>query len=50
VKSETIGIIPYTINVDYDFWSYHDIMNAILPEDSMDEIPSGFQLVGHVGQ
>jgi hypothetical protein len=26
-----------------------EIMKAILPEDSQDEIPVGFSIVGHVG-
>ncbi|CDO92594.1 unnamed protein product [Kluyveromyces dobzhanskii CBS 2104] len=36
----------YTL--DYDFWKVEEILNAILPEDYLDEIPTGFTIVGHV--
>ena len=41
-------MIPYSLQLDYEFWDYYDIMRAILPEDAHDEIPSGFSIVGHV--
>ncbi|KAF7195486.1 tRNA (guanine(37)-N1)-methyltransferase [Pseudocercospora fuligena] len=43
-----ISIIPYQLKLDYDYWTYHDIMSSILPEDEQGEIPSGFSQVGHV--
>lgn len=48
VQAERIGVIPYELHLEYDYWTYWDIMNAILPEDEQDEIPSGFNIVGHV--
>lgn len=48
VQAERIGIIPYEVHLDYDYWTYLDIMSAILPEDEQGEIPSGFNIVGHV--
>jgi hypothetical protein len=32
------------------FVTLDDIMNAILPENDVEELPSGFQLVGHIGK
>ncbi|EME88385.1 uncharacterized protein MYCFIDRAFT_48564 [Pseudocercospora fijiensis CIRAD86] len=43
-----IAVIPYQLKLDYDHWTYHDIMSSILPEDEQGEIPSGFSQVGHV--
>lgn len=47
-KQELISIVPYDLTLDYDYWTYHDIISAILPEDEQGEIPSGFSQVGHV--
>lgn len=34
--------------LDYDFWKVEEILNAILPEEYLAEIPTGFAIVGHV--
>lgn len=47
-KQELISIISYDLTLDYSYWTYHDIMSSILPEDEQGEIPSGFSQVGHV--
>ncbi|KAM0714846.1 hypothetical protein Q7P37_009310 [Cladosporium fusiforme] len=47
-KQELVSIIPYDLTLDYSYWTYHDIMSSILPEDEQGEIPSGFSQVGHV--
>lgn len=47
-KQELISIVPYDLTLDYDYWTYHDVMTSILPEDEQGEIPSGFSQVGHV--
>ncbi|KAF4975308.1 hypothetical protein FZEAL_7873 [Fusarium zealandicum] len=48
--SETgdLKVVPYDVEISYDFWSYMDVMKSILPEDLHEEIPSGFNTVGHV--
>lgn len=47
--AELIKVVPYEVNLDYDYWTYHDIASAVLPtSEEHDEIPSGFTLVGHV--
>jgi tRNA (guanine37-N1)-methyltransferase len=42
-------VVPYDVEIGYDFWSYFDVMKSILPEELHEEIPSGFNTVGHVG-
>jgi tRNA (guanine37-N1)-methyltransferase len=48
VSSETVGLIPYTLHLDYSYWSYSEIVSSILPEDLVHDLPSSFQLIGHV--
>lgn len=48
VADGLIAVVPYQLKLDYDYWTYHDIMSVILPEDEQGEIPSGFAQVGHV--
>ncbi|KAI9819532.1 MAG: tRNA(m(1)G37)methyltransferase [Pycnora praestabilis] len=48
VTSNAIGILPFNLELGYDYWTYHDIMSSILPEDEQDELPTGFSIVGHV--
>lgn len=48
VKASQVSLLPYNLELDYDYWNYHDIMSAILPEAEQDEFPTGFSIVGHV--
>ncbi|WPG97665.1 Hypothetical protein R9X50_00044500 [Acrodontium crateriforme] len=48
VKEGLISIIPFELRLQYPYWTYHDIMSSVLPEDDQGEIPSGFSQVGHV--
>lgn len=48
VEDNLINVIPYELHLTYDYWNYHEIASAILPEGDEEEIPSGFTLVGHV--
>ena len=48
VKKELVSVILYELKLDYSYWTYYDIISAILPEDDQGEIPSGFAQVGHV--
>ncbi|KAE8349815.1 hypothetical protein BDV28DRAFT_160168 [Aspergillus coremiiformis] len=48
VENGAVGIGQYDLDLDYDYWTYADIMNAILPEDMLEELPQGFTQVGHV--
>ncbi|GAQ04631.1 hypothetical protein ALT_1952 [Aspergillus lentulus] len=48
VEKGRIAMRPYDLTLDYDFWTYADIISSILPEDELQEIPQGFTQVGHV--
>lgn len=48
VQKQTVDIIPYDLHLDYSHWPAHEILEAILPEDMHDDIPSGFNPVGHI--
>ncbi|KAI9847179.1 MAG: tRNA(m(1)G37)methyltransferase [Sclerophora amabilis] len=48
IKAEELRVIPYTLELDYDHWAYHDIMSSILPEDEQIELPTGFAITGHI--
>ncbi|KAL9137614.1 MAG: hypothetical protein Q9175_001165 [Cornicularia normoerica] len=48
VKASQVSLLPYNLELDYDYWNYHDIMSALLPEAEQDEFPTGFSIVGHV--
>ncbi|KAJ5306446.1 hypothetical protein N7508_005461 [Penicillium antarcticum] len=47
VQRGTVDLAFYDLTLDYDYWTYAEIIHSILPED-MDEIPQGFTQVGHV--
>lgn len=40
--------MPFELELDYDYWQYYDIISSVLPEEELDEIPSSFNVVGHV--
>ena len=48
VQNGLISVIPYSLHLDYKYWTYHDIMTSILPTSEQTEVPSGFSQVGHV--
>ncbi|KAI9840976.1 MAG: tRNA(m(1)G37)methyltransferase, partial [Pleopsidium flavum] len=48
VENKDVGLFPYELELNYDYWTYHDIISSILPEEEQDELPTGFSVVGHV--
>ncbi|KKA25536.1 tRNA (guanine(37)-N1)-methyltransferase [Rasamsonia emersonii CBS 393.64] len=49
VEKGTVGLGPYDLELDYDYWSYYDIISSVLPEDELEgETPVGFTQTGHV--
>ncbi|KAK3394793.1 Met-10+ like-protein-domain-containing protein [Podospora didyma] len=48
VQKEELDVVSYELQLDYDYWSFHDIMASILPEELHDDIPAGFNIAGHV--
>ncbi|KAL8795524.1 MAG: hypothetical protein Q9195_001945 [Heterodermia aff. obscurata] len=49
VEEKQVDVTNHDLELTYDYWNYHDIMTAILPEEDQDELPTGFNIVGHVG-
>ncbi|KAF2187808.1 hypothetical protein K469DRAFT_737928 [Zopfia rhizophila CBS 207.26] len=46
-----VGVIPYSLHLDYNYFTYSEIMNAIIPtseDGGHDELPTGFSMAGHV--
>ncbi|KAK8164332.1 guanine methyltransferase Trm5 [Phyllosticta citrichinensis] len=44
-----VELIPYDLILDYDYWSYDQIMSAIVPEENQEMyFPKRFTEVGHV--
>ncbi|KAK4452988.1 putative undecaprenyl pyrophosphate protein [Podospora aff. communis PSN243] len=48
VVASALTVMPYELQLDYDYWSYQDVMTSILPEELHYEIPTGFNTAGHV--
>ncbi|KAK3330216.1 putative undecaprenyl pyrophosphate protein [Apodospora peruviana] len=48
VEKKELDVIPYELELGYDYWSHQDIMMSILPEELSDDIPTGFNVAGHV--
>ncbi|KAK3906868.1 putative undecaprenyl pyrophosphate protein [Staphylotrichum tortipilum] len=48
VQKKELTVFPYQLHLDYDYWSFRDVMGSILPEELHEEIPTGFNIAGHV--
>ncbi|KAK1140551.1 tRNA(m(1)G37)methyltransferase [Aspergillus melleus] len=48
VEKGTVAMRGYDLTLEYDYWAYADIMDAIIPEDLLAEFPQGYTQVGHV--
>ena len=48
VEQDLISVIPYNLDLGYNYWSYYEIISSILPLEASSEIPSSFAQVGHV--
>lgn len=48
LKDNNAEILPYEYILDYDFWKAEDILRSVLPEEYLDEIPTGFTITGHI--
>ncbi|KAL1627036.1 tRNA(m(1)G37)methyltransferase [Diplodia seriata] len=48
-SNETASVVPYDLHLDYDYWTYDEILSAIVPEDNQeDAYPKRFSQVGHI--
>ena len=43
-----MDLAPYEVHMEYKDWDYHQIITSVLPEELLDEVPSGFTQSGHV--
>ncbi|KAK3985935.1 Met-10+ like-protein-domain-containing protein [Cladorrhinum sp. PSN332] len=48
IQKEDLTVIPYELEIGYDYWTTRDVLESILPESLHDEIPTGFNTAGHV--
>ncbi|KAF8078969.1 Met-10+ like-protein-domain-containing protein [Lyophyllum atratum] len=48
LETEAKGLVPYTLTLDYDYWTADEILRAVLPEGLRKEAPSGFATTGHI--
>ncbi|BGP21883.1 tRNA(m(1)G37)methyltransferase [Rhodotorula toruloides] len=48
VKRNDGELVEHDVKVGYDYWSADQILQAVLPEDLLDESPTAFTQVGHI--
>ncbi|KAJ7170157.1 Met-10+ like-protein-domain-containing protein [Mycena filopes] len=48
LRTESNGLVPYTIELGYDDWTADEIIQAILPEALRERSPVGFAMTGHI--
>lgn len=48
VRQGEVGLVPFELKLDYDYWTSRDVLVSLLPEELHDDIPGGFNTAGHV--
>ncbi|KAK7465472.1 tRNA(m(1)G37)methyltransferase [Stygiomarasmius scandens] len=48
LESKSNGFVDYVLNLDYDYWTASEILQAVLPETLREGAPVGFATTGHV--
>jgi tRNA (guanine37-N1)-methyltransferase len=51
LEKQELDMVPYDLSLDYDHWTYEEVMRCLLPpdvRDTMDGVPTGFNQAGHV--
>ncbi|KAK2812044.1 hypothetical protein FQN50_001753 [Emmonsiellopsis sp. PD_5] len=48
VQEKLVELEPFNMLIDYDYFRYEDILEAIIPEELVHDAPSGFTQVGHI--
>ncbi|GAM90511.1 hypothetical protein ANO11243_085550 [Dothideomycetidae sp. 11243] len=46
--ADLVKLVPFELHLDYKYWSYAELAEAILPNADTEDVPSSFQNVGHV--
>lgn len=47
-RSELAKLVPFELFLDYKYWSYAELAEAIIPRAETEDLPTSFQVVGHV--
>ena len=48
LKENRAEIVAHVYVLDYDFWKAEEILRAVLPEQFLEEVPTGFTITGHI--
>lgn len=48
LETNNAQILPFEYVLDYNFWKAEEILRAVLPEEHLEEIPTGFTVTGHI--
>ncbi|GAA5896893.1 tRNA (guanine) methyltransferase [Sporobolomyces salmoneus] len=48
LKQHEAELVEESVSFDYDYWTSDQVLQAILPEDLLDESPTAFTQVGHI--
>ena len=48
LSRELVCVFPFKLTLDYDYWTWNEMVTAILPEELYSEIPHGFNSAGHI--
>ncbi|KAI0482910.1 Met-10+ like-protein-domain-containing protein [Xylariaceae sp. FL0804] len=51
VSRSELGVVPYDLQLDYDYYAYDEVIRAVLPNDArdrLDGVQAGFNQAGHV--
>lgn len=47
-QQHPVRLMSHLLELDYEFWRTDQILGAVLPEELLDDIPSGFTQTGHI--
>ncbi|EPT03520.1 hypothetical protein FOMPIDRAFT_1142501 [Fomitopsis schrenkii] len=48
LREHSFPLQPYNIQLKYDYWTANDILQAVLPEELLDDYTSRYSVVGHI--
>lgn len=48
LQAQSADLTTYQLELNYDYWTADEILQAILPEDLLEDSPTGFAVTGHL--
>ncbi|KJA28410.1 hypothetical protein HYPSUDRAFT_62040 [Hypholoma sublateritium FD-334 SS-4] len=48
LDKEAKGLVDYTVDLDYNYWTAEECLHAFLPEKLREGAPTGFAMTGHI--